>query len=75
MCKIVGRQGTASFGGDTCIGSEDVARKRDMGLEIPPPPVGRGLRKMGIFLMIFLKFLGTFPDILFHFPDDRYNTV
>ena len=32
------------FGGDTCICLEDIARKREGGLEIaPPPPVGRGL--------------------------------
>ena len=42
MCKIVGREGTASFGGDTCIGLEDIARKPEGGLEIAPP-VGRGL--------------------------------
>ena len=75
MCQIIGREGTASFGGDTCIGSEDVARKREEGSKYPPPPSGTRLRKIGIFLKIFRKFLGTFPDILFHFPDDRYNTV
>ena len=26
------------FGGDTCIGLEDIARKREGGLEIAPPP-------------------------------------
>ena len=30
------------FGGDTCIGLEDIARKREGGLEIAPP-VERGL--------------------------------
>ena len=35
------------FGGDTCIGLEDIARKRE-GVEIPPPPtpVGRRLNTM-----------------------------
>ena len=28
------------FGGDTCIGLEDIARKREGGLEIAPPPSG-----------------------------------
>ena len=37
MCKIVGREGTAKFGGDICIGLEDIARKREGGgLEIAP---------------------------------------
>ena len=30
------------FGGDTCIGLEDIARKREGGLEIAPPQWGAG---------------------------------
>ena len=43
MCKIVGRE-YCTFSDATCIGLEDIARKREGGLEITPPPVGRGLR-------------------------------
>ena len=41
MCNIVEREGTAKFGGDICIGSEDIARKREGGLEIAPPSGAR----------------------------------
>ena len=37
--------GGGGLGGDTCIGLEDIARKREGGLEIAPPPVGRGLNE------------------------------
>ena len=36
MCKNVGRGGYCKFGGDTCIGLEDIARQREGGLEIAP---------------------------------------
>ena len=42
------------FGGDTCNGLEDIARKREGGLEIAPPPVGRGVnfqwRRQGLMV-------------------------
>ena len=41
MCKNV-KRGYCKFDGDTCNGLEDIARKREGGLEIAPP-VGRGL--------------------------------
>ena len=44
MCKNVGRRRYCKFSGDNCIGLEDIARKREGGLEIAPP-VGRGLKK------------------------------
>ena len=37
------RERVLQFAGDTCIGLEDIARKREAGSKYPPPPVGRGL--------------------------------
>ena len=49
MCKIVGREGTASLVVIPalvlvldCIALEDIARKREGGLEIAPPQWGAG---------------------------------
>ena len=55
MCQIVRREGTASFGGDTCIGSEDVARKREEGSKYPPPPSGTRFKKNGDIFEDFSK--------------------
>ena len=41
MCKIVER-GHCKFGGDTCIGLEDIARKREGARNSPPPQWGAG---------------------------------
>ena len=44
MCKIYGRAGTvipALFGGDTCIGLEDIARKREGARNNPSPSGAR----------------------------------
>ena len=46
MCKNVRREGTAKFGADTCIGLEDIARKREGGLEIAPPPSGARVKEL-----------------------------
>ena len=42
---MLGR-GYCKFGGDTCIGLEDIARKREGGGARNSPPVGRGLRNL-----------------------------
>ena len=41
MCKIVGREGTASLVVIPALGLEDIARKREGGLEIAPPSGAR----------------------------------
>ena len=48
MCKNVGREDRyCKFGGDTCIGLEDIARKLEGGLEIAPPPPQWGRPQWG----------------------------
>ena len=38
--QLLRERGYCKFGGDTCIGLEDIRRKREGGLEIAPPPSG-----------------------------------
>ena len=45
--KLLGERGycKCKFGGDTCIGLEDIARKQEGARKSPPPPSGARVKR------------------------------
>ena len=62
MCKVVGREGTASLVVIPALVEKISQENERGGLEIAPPPVGRGLRTV-LFNVILQKFADRYRPI------------